>query len=105
VVIAAVYVVDGDRLLEGVNVAVLVPSYDTTPTIFPLPSLTVNVAVVMVESSIASVNVAVIALLIATSVVLLAGLVRLTAAATVKVPEFVVVKLPDVALISAVPEK
>ena len=59
----------------------------------------------MVEASIASVNVAVTALLIATPVSLLAGLVKLTPAVTVKVPEFVVAKLPDVTLISAVPEK
>jgi len=59
----------------------------------------------MVESSIVSVNVAVIALLIATPVSLLAGLVKLAPAVTVNIPEFVVVKLPDVALISAVPEK
>ena len=44
----------------------------------PLPSLTVNVFVVMVEDCIASLNVAVMVLLIATPVAPLSGFVELT---------------------------
>ena len=48
VVIRAVYVVEADRFLDGVNVAV-VPLYETVPLILPIPSLTVNVFVLMVR--------------------------------------------------------
>jgi hypothetical protein len=74
-----VYVVENDRLPDGVKVAVvLVPLYDTVPPILPPPSLTVNVDVPMVAASIASLNVAVITLFTATFVALLIGLVAFT---------------------------
>ena len=67
-----------ERLLDGVNVATLL-LYDTVPlTLLPLLLLRVNVLVVMVEESMSSLNVALMALLTPTPVELLAGLVELT---------------------------
>ena len=64
-------------MLDGVNVATLL-LYDTVPlTMLPL-LLRVNVLVVMVEESMSSLNVALIALLTPTPVALPAGLVELT---------------------------
>src|SRR3972149_9967295 len=77
VVTVAVYVVEYARVPDGVNVAV-VPLYDTVPPIVPLPSLTRNVADVMLPASMASLNVAVITLSTATPVALLTGFVALT---------------------------
>ena len=51
----------------------------------PLPSLTVNVFVLMVEDCTSSLNVAVIVLLIATPVSPSAGLVELTVGAVVSI--------------------
>ena len=78
VVIVAVYVVEYDRLLEGVNVATLL-LYETVPLmLLPLLLLSVKVLVLIVDELISSLNVAVIVLLMATPVALLAGLVELT---------------------------
>ena len=77
VVIVAVYVVEYDRLLEGVNVATLL-LYETVPLMLLPLLLRVNVLVVIVDESMSSLNVAVIVLLTATSVALLTGLVELT---------------------------
>src|SRR3989338_10460403 len=87
-----------DRLLDGVKV-VVVPLEDTVPLILPLPSLTLNVPVVMVEASIDSLNVAEIALFIATLEAPLAGFVEMTVGG-----EFsAVVKLQVLSLSSVVP--
>ena len=60
--------------------------YDTVPlTLPPLLLLRVNVLVVMVEESMSSLNVALMALLTPTPVALLAGLVELTVGAVVSV--------------------
>ena len=75
-----------ERLLDGVNVAVwLAPSYVTVPD---TPPLIVKVDVLIVVASIASLNVAVIALLIATSASPLAGIVELTVGGVVSVVIF-----------------
>ena len=66
----------------------------------PLPLLTVNVFVLMVEDCIASLNVAVMLLLIATPAAPLAGFVELTVGGTVSP---VVVKLQVLSLTSVVP--
>ena len=66
----------------------------------PLPLLTVNVFVLMVEDCIASLNVAVMLLLIATPAAPLAGFVELTVGGTVSP---VVVKLQVLSLSSVVP--
>src|SRR3989339_1225495 len=68
----------------------------------PLPSLTVNVFVLMVEDCIASLNVAVMALLITTPAAPLAGLVELTVGGSASP---VVVKLQVLSLSSDVPAK
>ena len=89
-----------DRLLDGVKVAV-VPLEDTVPLILLLPSFTVKVSVVIVETSIDSLNVEEIALLIATLEAPLAGFVEMTVGG-----EFsTVVKLQVKSLSSAVPAK
>jgi len=81
-VIVAVYVTPGLRSLDGPKVAVS-PLYVTVPdTLFP-PELTVNVESVIVEESIASEKVAVIAVFTATLVAVLAGVVELTVGAVV----------------------
>jgi hypothetical protein len=69
-------VVEYERLPDGVKVAVLL-LYDTVPLTLP-PPLSVNVFVLIVEESMSSLNVALIALLMPTPVALLAGLVELT---------------------------
>src|SRR3989339_1905451 len=92
VVILAVYVVESDRLLDGVNVAV-VPLYETVPLMLPLLSLTVNVFVLIEEDCIASLNMAVIVLLIATPAAPLTGIVEMTIGGVISTPPTVVVKL------------
>ena len=72
------YVVPYERLLDGVNVAV-VPEYETVPVTPPI----VKVEVVMVEACIVSENAAAMALLIATPVVLFDGFVNETVGAVV----------------------
>ena len=77
--------VEYERLLDGVNVATLL-LYDTVPlTLLPLLLLRVNVLVVMVEESMSSLNVALMALLTPTPVALLAGLVELMEGGVVSV--------------------
>ena len=77
--------VEYERLLDGVNVATLL-LYDTVPlTLLPLLLLRVKVLVVMVEESMSSLNVALMALLTPTPVALLAGLVELTVGDVVSV--------------------
>ena len=71
-------------MLDGVNVATLL-LYDTVPLTLPLLLLSVKVLVVMVEESMSSLNVALIALLTPTPVELLAGLVELTVGDVVSV--------------------
>ena len=72
-----------ERVLDGVNVAALL-LYDTVPlTLLPLLLLSVNVLVVIVDESISSLNVALIALLTPTPVALPAGLVELTVGSVV----------------------
>ena len=68
----------------------------------PLPSLTVNVFVLIVEDCIASLNVAVMILLIATLAAPLAGFVELTIGGSASP---VVVKLQVKSLSSVVPAK
>ena len=72
-------------MLDGVNVATLL-LYDTVPlTLLPLLLLSVNALVVIVEESMSSLNVALMALLTPTPVALLVGLVELTVGAVVSV--------------------
>ena len=72
-------------MLEGVNVATLL-LYDTVPlTLLLLLLLRVNVLVLMVEESMSSLNVALMALLTPTPVALLVGLVELTVGGDVSV--------------------
>ncbi len=74
-----------ERLLDGVNVATLL-LYDTVPLmLLPLLLLRVNVLVVMVEESMSSLNVALMALFTPTPVALPAGLVELTVGDVVSV--------------------
>jgi hypothetical protein len=75
--------VEYERLVEGVNVTTLL-LYDTVPlTLTPL--LRVKVLVVMVDESMSSLNVALMALLTPTPVAPLAGLVELTVGGVVSV--------------------
>jgi len=75
-------VVEYERLLDGVNVAVLL-LYDTVPlTLLPL-LLSVNVLVLIVEEFMSSLNVALMALLTETPVALPAGLIELTVGSVV----------------------
>ena len=76
--------VEYERLLDGVNVATLL-LYDTVPLTLPLLLLRVKVLVVMVEESMSSLKVALMALLTPTPVALLAGLVELTVGGVVSV--------------------
>ena len=74
-----------ERVLDGVNVAALL-LYDTVPPILlPLLLLRVNVLVVMVDESMSSLNVALMALLTPTPVALPAGLVELMVGGVVSV--------------------
>ena len=74
--------VEYERLLDGVNVAVLL-LYDTVPlTLLPL-LLSVNVLVLIVEEFMSSLNVALMALLTETPVALPAGLIELTVGSVV----------------------
>jgi hypothetical protein len=77
VLIVAVYVVLGARLPAGLKVAVR-PTKLTTPATGVVPCVKVKVAVVIVEEFIASLKNARIALLMATPVAALAGVVKLT---------------------------
>jgi hypothetical protein len=77
-------VVEYERLLDGVNVATLL-LYDTVPLTLPPPLLRVNVLVVIMDESMSSLNVALMALLTPTPVALLAGLVELTVGGVVSV--------------------
>jgi hypothetical protein len=74
VVIVAVYTVLGARLAAGVKVAVT-PEYFAAPKTGVTPCFKVKVALVIVKGSIASLKVAVMALLTATPVAALTGMV------------------------------
>jgi hypothetical protein len=83
VVIVAVYAVESARLASGVNVAV-VPVYETAPLIGLFrESLSVNVAAVTVEASMASLKAAATEVLTATLVAPSAGFVDETVGAVV----------------------
>src|SRR3990170_4300317 len=89
VVIVAVYTVVAVRLLTGLKAAVR-PAYVTVPDTGVVPCFRVNVAVVIVKGSIASLNVARIFVLIGTPVAAEAGDVKLTRGGVVSAIEPVV---------------
>ena len=82
--------VEYERLLDGVNVAVLL-LYDTVPLpLLPLLLLSVKALVLIVEEFMSSLNVALIALLTETPVALPAGLIELTVGGVVSGADAVV---------------
>ncbi len=88
-------------MFVGMNTAVT-PEYVTAPEMGVEPCFRVNEAVVIVSGSIASLNVAVIALLIATLVAASMGTVRVTVGAEVS-EAAPVVKLQTLSTASAFP--